>query len=65
MLAQDFFTDDVGRALALGGTLAMTGAIRTLEETTRLKDHRAAVHAMLTLALPSMERRKILRIPRW
>jgi hypothetical protein len=63
-LAQDFFTDEVGRALAFGGTQVMTGAIKALHEAAdRLKDKAVARHATLTLALPLMQNTRVLRLP--
>jgi hypothetical protein len=63
-LAQDFLTSEVGRALAFGGTYAMTAATRALEEAAeRLRDRAVARHAQLALALPRMEDRRALRLP--
>jgi hypothetical protein len=63
-VAQNYFTDEVGRALALGGTTTMTSAIEALEEAAnRLKGTAVARHAMLTLALPRLRSRKVLRLP--
>lgn len=62
--AQNFFTDEVGRALAFGGTHVMSAAIETLKEATdRLKTKAVAQHAKLALALPMMKHRKIFRMP--
>ncbi len=64
LVAQDFFTDEVGRALALGGTRVMRRAIESLTEVTeRLESTAAARHAALTLALPLMRRSRVLRLP--
>jgi hypothetical protein len=64
VLAQEVLSDEVGRALALGGTLTMTAAIRALEEAAHcLQGRPAALHAMLTLALPRLARRKVLQFP--
>ena len=63
-LAQDFFTDDVGRALAFGGTYVMTSAIAALEEAAdRFKGKAVSHHASLTLALPRMRESKRLQLP--
>lgn len=63
-LAQNLFTDEVGRALALGGTYAMTGAIEALEEAAdRFKQRAIARHAQLALGLPRMENRRMLSLP--
>lgn len=62
--AQNFFSDEVGRALAFGGTNVMANAVATLTEATdRLKGKAVAQHAKLALALPMMKSRKILRLP--
>jgi hypothetical protein len=63
-LAQDFFTDDVGRTLAFGGTHVMNGALNMLRESTdRCKDKAVARHAMLALGLPLMRDTRVLRLP--
>jgi hypothetical protein len=63
-LAQDFFTDEVGRALAFGGTHVMTSALEALQEAAdRLSDRAVSRHALLTLALPLMRDSKVLRLP--
>lgn len=52
-LADDYFSDEVGRTLAFGGTEYFDGAKATLQEVAqRLPDRRAAVHAKLALARP-------------
>lgn len=64
LVAQNFFTGEVGRALAFGGTLTMAGALRALEEAVeRLPNRAVARHARLALALPQMQPRKVLRLP--
>ncbi len=61
-LAQNFFTNEVGRALAFGGTYVMTSAIEALQEAAdRLKGRAVARHAMLALALKT-PRRIFLRV---
>jgi hypothetical protein len=61
-IAQDFFTDEVGRALAFGGTRVMSGAIAALQETAgRLSARAVARHALLTLARPLMKSSKVLQ----
>jgi hypothetical protein len=63
-LAQNFFTDEVGRAFAFGGTHVMTSAIGALQEAAdRLKDRAVSRHALLTLALPLMQNSKVLDLP--
>jgi hypothetical protein len=62
-LAADYFTKDVGRALALGGTHAMTSAIAALRETIeRAPNSAAARHAAIALARPLMSNRRVLRV---
>jgi hypothetical protein len=64
LAAQDFFTDEVGRALALGGTRVVGRAIESLTEVTeRLGESAAARHAALALALPLMRRSRVLSLP--
>jgi hypothetical protein len=63
ILAQDYFQDEVGRALAFGGTQVMRGAIEALQEiAARLPESAAARHALVTLALPLVRDRKQLRL---
>ena len=51
-IAQELFTDEVGRALAFGGTTAMVRALDALRNVTdRLPDRAVARHARLALAL--------------
>ena len=53
-LAQDVFTDDVGRALAFNGTKVLTGANEVLQELAeRFPEAKAAVHAKVALAMPN------------
>ena len=62
-LAQDVFTDDVGRALAFDGTRTLQSANDTLREVSdRLADRRVAIHAKIALACPMAQRYKELRI---
>lgn len=64
LVAQNFLTDEVGRALAFGGTYAMTTAIESLQEAAdRLKDKAVALHALLALALPRMRNHKVFSVP--
>lgn len=52
-VAQDYFTDGVGRVLAFGGSLAQTDANNTLLDLTeRLGQSKAAMHARYALAKP-------------
>lgn len=64
LLAQDLFTDEVGRTLAMGGTLVMTDALTALHEVVdRLPDRAVTRHARLALGLPLMRNRKVLQLP--
>jgi hypothetical protein len=63
-VAQDFFTEDVGRTLAFGGTAVLDRAGETLTETVaRFPGTRAALHASAALAVPLAGTRKLLHIP--
>jgi hypothetical protein len=49
-LAQDFFSDDVGRILTFDGSRVLNKGLDTLRETTeRLSDRRVAHHAQIAL----------------
>ena len=49
-VSSDFFSDEVARALAFGGTRSMTQAVQTLQDVAeRLADRNVAVHANLAL----------------
>ena len=53
LLAQDFFSEDVGRALAFDGSTVLKSANNTLRELTdRLSKSRASIHARVALASP-------------
>ena len=63
-LAQDFFSDDVGRILAFDGSKALTGGIETLQEVSdRLKDRNVAIHAKVALGSPLTRDYKLLILP--
>jgi hypothetical protein len=63
-LAQDFFTDDVGRTLAFDGTRYLERANTTLREIVeRFPQSRAAVHANIALAMPLAKPHKLLDLP--
>jgi len=63
-IAQEFFSEDVGRTLVFGGTAVMETANETLRETVdRLPDSRAARHASAALANPLAGAHKVLVIP--
>jgi len=54
VLAQDVFSDEVGRTLAMGGTKYLTGANEVLQELSeRFPASKAAQHARIALALPN------------
>lgn len=60
-LAQDFFSEDVGRVLAMGGTRFLAKANEALEEVSKtLAGTRAAHHARLALGNPYTRRFKSL-----
>lgn len=62
-VAQDFFSDDVGRVIAFNGSRFLAGANDTLQEITeRLPEKRVACHARLVLANPSSRKYKLLNI---
>jgi hypothetical protein len=64
LLAQEFFTDDVGRTLALGGTSVMQQANAVLERVAdQMKDRPVARHAQLALGVPKLRPQKTLRLP--
>jgi len=51
-LAQDYFTDDVGRILAFDGSKVLDAGNNTLQAIVdRLPNHNAAIHAAVPLAL--------------
>jgi len=63
-LAQGFFSEDVGRTLAFGGTAVLESANETLRETVdRLPESRASWHAAAALAAPLASEHKVLVIP--
>ncbi|HKE69766.1 MAG TPA: hypothetical protein VKB55_10955 [Nocardioidaceae bacterium] len=63
-IAQEFFSEEVGRTLAFGGTEVLETANETLRETVdRLPDSRAARHASAALANPLASAHKVLDIP--
>jgi len=62
-LAQDVFTDQVGRVLAFDGSGVLVAANDTLREVTeRLPDRRVAVHARIALGNAVAGRRKRLEV---
>jgi hypothetical protein len=62
-IAQEFFSEEVGRALAFGGTRAMEDAIDTLQTVAdQLPERRVAKHAQLALGNALAQRYKLLEI---
>jgi hypothetical protein len=62
-VAQDVFTDSVGRVLAFDGSQVLGDGIAALEELlARLPKSRAAVHAQVALALPKTRRYRTLDV---
>ncbi|HEY9378394.1 MAG TPA: hypothetical protein VIQ02_15045 [Jiangellaceae bacterium] len=62
-IAQEFFSEEVGRALAFGGTRAMEDAIDTLQTVAdQLPERRVAKHAQLALGNALAQRYKLLDI---
>jgi len=60
-IAQDFFTDGAGRALALGGAARGSAAYSVMEQILeRLPERPAARHAMLAMGVPQMRAYKNL-----
>jgi hypothetical protein len=63
-LAQDFFTDEVGRVLAFDGSQVLDKANEVLRESaSKLADRRVAQHALVALAKPLMRNAKMLALP--
>jgi hypothetical protein len=64
LLAQEFFSDEVGRVLAFDGSRVLGNANRVLREVVdRLGDRRVAKHARVPLALAMAEDRRVLAVP--
>ncbi|MBI4300511.1 MAG: hypothetical protein HY677_05185 [Chloroflexi bacterium] len=60
-LAQDFFSDDVGRILTFDGSRFLSGGNDTLREVAdRLSDRRVAIHARVALGNPLARDYKLL-----
>jgi hypothetical protein len=63
-VAQEFFSEDVGRTLSFAGTAVLTSANEVLRDTVeRLPQTRAAIHAAAALATPLAKDYKVLVIP--
>ena len=62
-LAQDFFTEDVGRVISFSGTKFLSSANDTLNEVVeRMPESRAAVHAKYALSNPLTRKFKELNL---
>jgi len=63
LVAQDVFTDDAGRVMALDGSRVMEAGNNAWRELlARLPDSKAAIHARVCLALPDKRNYRVLRI---
>jgi hypothetical protein len=63
-LAQDYFSDEVGRVLSFDGSRALDGANNILREVAeRFADRAVARHALVALGHPLMEDGKVLAVP--
>jgi len=63
-LAQDFFSEEVGRILAFDGSQVLTGGNDTLREASdRFADRAVAVHAQIALGSPLARDYKLLTVP--
>ena len=63
-LAQDLFTQDVGRVLAFDGSRVLDGANSVLQEAVdRMPTRPVARHALVALSRPLMHPGKLLRMP--
>ena len=62
-LAQDYFSDDVGRVLSFDGSQVLTAGNNALQEVVaRMADSRTAIHARVALAEPKMKDYKTLPV---
>jgi hypothetical protein len=62
-LAQDFFSEDVGRILTFDGSQVIEGGLKTLNEISdRLKNKKVSYHANIALASASARDYKRLKI---
>lgn len=63
-VAQEFFSEEVGRTLSFAGTAVLGSANEVLRDTVdRLPQTRAAIHAAAALATPLAKDYKVLVIP--
>jgi hypothetical protein len=61
LVAQELFTEDVGRVLAMRGSEVLSHANDTLRDVVeRLGDRKVAIHAALALAQPGAKNYKVL-----
>lgn len=62
-VAQDFFSDDVGRVLTFDGSRVLDDANKTLDEVVRkFPESRVAIHAQVALGMPHAEPYKLLNV---
>jgi hypothetical protein len=62
-LAQDFFSDEVGRVLTYDGTRVVKQATSTLEKLAKgLPGRKVAIHANIALAMPLAREHKVLEL---
>ena len=60
-LAQDYFSDDVGRVLTFDGSQVLDKANDTLQEVAaQLANHKVTEHALIALNFPRMQTSKVL-----
>jgi len=63
-IAQDYFSEDVGRILTFQGSRHLTDGNDTLHEIAdQLKDRRVAIHANLALGNAAAKKYKLLKLP--
>jgi hypothetical protein len=64
VIAQDFFTDEVGRALVLAGAAEGSKAHAILEEVAdRMGDRPVSRHAQISLGMPKTKVCRVMRVP--
>ena len=63
-LAQDFFNEDVGSAMAFDGSRVLDGANAVMQEVVdRFPDRAVANHALVTLRRPQLRQGKVMSMP--
>ena len=63
VLAQDFFSDGVGRVLSFDGSTTLSGATDTLQEVAeRMQGRKVAMHSAVAVGMPSTKDVKVLSI---